>query len=50
MVVAGLNEIVKDIKVEFRLSEGDVPDLELFADKLMAYSDWKIFPARVDRN
>jgi len=49
VVVEGLNEIVRDIKVEYNLSDGDIPDMELFADRLLNLTDWKMFPFRDDK-
>lgn len=48
-IISALKNIVRNAKIEFNLSDGDIPNLELFADKLMAHSDWSIFPCRVDR-
>lgn len=49
VVIASLKEIVKSVKTKFNLSEGDIPNMELFADKLLAHTDWSIFPAKVDK-
>ena len=48
MVIEILNEIIQDMEVEYNLSKGDMPDLSLFTDRLLAHLDWNIFPPKVD--
>mmetsp|Transcript_51302 Transcript_51302/g.76140 ORF Transcript_51302/g.76140 Transcript_51302/m.76140 type:complete len:321 (+) Transcript_51302:344-1306(+) len=48
-LVIALKQIFMDTKIEYGLSEGDMPDVESFAEKLLAIHDFNIFPGRLDK-
>lgn len=44
-----LENMFKNVKVEYSLSEGDMPKIDAFAEKMIAFSDLAVFPNRLDR-